>query len=182
MTTIIVILATWGIYRLLKGTAERRQAERAERERQRIREEQAAQREEMRLMRERAKAETRRQIEAEKARLAWQKRQDAINRQAQAERERLRKEQERQAAEMEKMRHVLAQATADIDFLQDRTADLYAQLDYQLLLQAGTVPGSKQFEKYQSKIVTLKNQIHTAENKLSRAQYQQAQAQQKLSA
>ena len=140
-------------------------------------------------MRERAQAETRRQIEAEKARIAWQKRQDAINRQAQAERERLRKEQERQAKEQarlaeeqERMKHVLAQATADIDFLQDRTADLYAQLDYQLLLQAGTVPGSKQFEKYQSKIVTLKNQIHAAENKLSRAQYQQAQAQQKLSA
>ena len=187
MTTVIIILAIWGIYRLLKGTAERRQAERAEREQQRIREEQAAQREEMRLMRERAKAETRRQIEAEKARIAWQKRQDAINRQAQAERERLRKEQERQAkeqerqaAEMEKMRHVLAQATADIDFLQDRTADLYAQLDYQLLLQAGTVPGSKSFEKYQSKIVTLKNQIHTAENKLSKAQWNRDTAQRKL--
>ena len=180
MTTIIVILAIWGVYRLLKCTAERRQAERAERERQRIREEQAAQREEMRLMRERAKQETRKQIEAEKARIAWQKRQDAINRQAQAERERLRKEQERQAAEMEKMRHVLAQATADIDFLQDRTADLYAQLDYQLLLQAGTVPGSKQFEKYQSKIVTLKNQIHTAENKLSKAQWNRDTAQRKL--
>jgi len=180
MTTIIVILAIWGVYRLLKGTAERRQAERAEQERQRIREEQAAQREEMRLMRERAKQETRRQIEAEKARIAWQKRQDQINREAAQERERLRKEQERQAAEMEKMRHVLAQATADIDFLQDRTADLYAQLDYQLLLQAGTVPGSKQFEKYQSKIVTLKNQIHTAENKLSKAQWNRDTAQRKL--
>ena len=187
MTTVIVILAIWGIYRLLKGTAERRQAERTERERERIREEQAAQRREIAEMRERAKAETRRQIEAEKQRLAWQRRQDAINRQAQAERERLRKEQERQAkeqerqaAEMEKMRHVLAQATADIDFLQDRTADLYAQLDYQLLLQAGTVPGSKQFEKYQSKIVTLKNQIHTAENKMLKAEWNRDTAQRKL--
>ena len=187
MTTIIVILAIWGVYRLLKGTAERRQAERAERERQRIREEQAAQREEMRLMRERAKAETRRQIEAEKARIAWQKRQDAINRQAQAEREKLRKEQERQAkeqerqaTEMEKMRHVLAQATADIDFLQERSAELYAQLDNVLLLQASTVPGSSQHTKYQSKIVTLHNQIHAAESKLSRAQYQREQAQRKL--
>jgi hypothetical protein len=180
MTTVIIILAICGIYRLMKGTAERRQAERAERERHRIREKQAAQRREIAEMRERAKAETRRQIEAEKARLAWQKRQDAINRQAQAERERLRKEQERQAAEMERMKHVLEQATADIDFLQDRTADLYAQLDYQLLLQAGTVPGSKQFEKYQSKIVTLKNQIHAAENKMSKAQWNRDTAQRKL--
>lgn len=187
MTTIIIIAVIYGIYRICKSIADRAQADRAERERQRIREEQAAQREEMRLMRERAKAETRRQIEAEKARIAWQKRQDAINRQAQAERERLRKEQERQAKEQarlaeeqERMKRVLSQATADIDFLQDRTADLYAQLDYQLLLQAGTVPGSKQFEKYQSKIVTLKNQIHTAENKLSKAEWNRDTAQRKL--
>ena len=187
MNALIIIAIIYAIYRICKSIADRAQADRAERERQRIREEQAAQRREIAEMRERAKAETRRQIEAEKARIAWQKRQDAINRQAQAERERLRKEQERQAkeqerqaAEMEKMRHVLAQATADIDFLQDRTADLYAQLDYQLLLQAGTVPGSKQFEKYQSKIVTLKNQIHTAENKLSKAEWNRDTAQRKL--
>ena len=194
MSLIIIAAVIWGICKLIsaasRGAKERaaeRERERIRQEQTRIREEQAAQREEMRLMRERAKAETRRQIEQEKARIAWQKRQDAINRQAQAERERLRKEQERQAkeqerqaAEMERMKHVLAQATADIDFLQDRTADLYAQLDYQLLLQAGTVPGSKQFEKYQSKIVTLKNQIHTAENKLSKAQWNRDTAQRKL--
>ena len=187
MNVLIFAAVIWGICKLLSAASRKAQADRAERERQRIREEQAAIREQIRMDRERAKAETRRQIEAEKARIAWQKRQDAINRQAQAERERLRKEQERQAkeqerqaAEMEKMRHVLAQATADIDFLQERSAELYAQLDYQLLLQAGTVPGSKQFEKYQSKIVTLKNQIHTAENKLSKAQWNRDTAQRKL--
>lgn len=187
MTTVIIIAVIYGIYRLCKSAADRAQEDRAERERQRIREEQAAQREEMRLMRERAKAETRRQIEAEKARIAWQKRQDAINRQAQAEREHLRKEQERQAKEQarlaeeqERMKHVLAQATADIDFLQERSAELYAQLDNVLLLQAGTVPGSSAHTKYQSKIVTLHNQIHAAETKLSRAQYQREQAQRKL--
>ena len=180
MNILIFAALIWAVCKLISAASRKAQADRAERERERIREEQAAQREEMRLMRERAKAETRRQIEAEKARIAWQKRQDAINRQAQAERERLRKEQVRLAEEQERMKHVLSQATADIDFLQDRTADLYAQLDYQLLLQAGTVPGSKQFEKYQSKIVTLKNQIHTAENKLSKAQWNRDTAQRKL--
>ena len=189
MTTVIIIAVIYGIYRLCKSAADRAQADRAERERQRIREEQAAQREEMRLMRERAKQETRRQIEAEKARIAWQKRQDAINRQAQAERERLRKEQERQAkeqerqaAEMEKMRHVLAQATSNIDFLMERIADLDAQVDYNLLLQAGTVPGSDKFCKYQSKIVSLKKQIHTEESRLADAQFAKEQAQRKLTA
>lgn len=187
MTTVIIIAVIYGIYRLCKSAADRAQAGRAERERQRIREEQAAQRREIAEMRERAKAETRRQIEAEKARIAWQKRQEQINRQAQAERERLGKEQERQAKEQarlaeeqERMKHVLAQATADIDFLQERSAELYAQLDNVLLLQAGTIPGSKEHTKYQNKIVTLHNQIHTAESKLSRAQYQRETAQRKL--
>ena len=187
MNVLIFAALIWGICKLISAASRKAQADRAERERQRIREEQAAIREQIRMDRERAKAETRRQIEAEKARIAWQKRQDAINRQAQAERERLRKEQERQAKEQarlaeeqERMRHVLAQATADIDFLQERSAELYAQLDNVLLLQAGTVPGSSAHTKYQSKIVTLHNQIHAAESKLSRAQYQREQAQRKL--
>jgi hypothetical protein len=169
MTTIIVILAIWGVYRLLKGTAERRQAERAERERQRIREEQARIKEEQRRQKEWAKAETARRIAIEREQIAQ------------------RKEQERQAKiiaehdeRIAKAEQMIKQTTADIDFLRDRTADLYAQLDYQLLLQAGTVPGSKQFEKYQSKIVTLKNQIHTAENKMMKAEWNRDTAQRKL--
>ena len=159
MTTILIII---GIAFLLSEFGKGAKAKRIKREQERIREEQARIKEEQKRQKEWAKAETARRIAIEREQIAQ------------------RKEQERQAAEMEKMRHVLAQATADIDFLQDRTADLYAQLDYQLLLQAGTVPGSKQFEKYQSKIVTLKNQIHTAENKLNKAQWNRNTAQRKL--
>lgn len=196
MTTIIIIAIIYGIYRLCKSAADRAQADRAERERERIREEQAAQREEMRLMRERAKAETRRQIEQEKARIAWQKRQDAINRQAQAERERLRKEQERQAKEQErqaktiadheeriaKAEQTIAQATADIDFLRDRIAQLDTLLDLEKLEQAGAIPGSKTDIKCQKRIMTLENQIHTAETRMSKAQYARQNAERKLTA
>jgi len=187
MTALIIIAIAYCIYRICKGSAERRQAERAARERERIRQEQAAIREQMRMDRERAKEETRARIDAEKQRLAWQKRQDAINRQAAQERERLKKEQERQAKEQarlaeeqNKMRYVLAQAVEDIDFLVQRIADLDSQLDYQLLLQTSSLPGSKQFEKCQSKIVTLRNQIHCAESRLARASYNKDTAQRKL--
>ena len=159
MTTILIII---GIAFLLSEFGKGAKSKRIKREQERIREEQARIKEEQKRQKEWAKAETARRIAIEREQIAQ------------------RKEQERQAAEMERMKHVLAQATADIDFLQDRTADLYAQLDYQLLLQAGTVPGSKQFEKYQSKIVTLKNQIHTAENKLNKAQWNRNTAQRKL--
>ena len=190
MNVLIFAALIWAICKLIsaasRGAKERaaeRERERIRQEQERIREEQARARAWQREQEQRAREAARRQVEHDKA----------IARAAR-EREALRKEQERQAkeqarqaaeiakheAELDRMRHVLAQATADIDFLQDRTADLYAQLDYQLLLQAGTVPGSKQFEKYQSKIVTLKNQIHTAENKLSKAQWNRDTAQRKL--
>lgn len=205
MTTIIIILAIWGIYRLLKGTAERRQAERAERESQRIREEQAAQRREIAEMRERAKAETRRQIEAEKARLAWQKRQCEMNRQAQAEREAMKKEQARQAAQLAKHDEMIANLTfriqnAEHDILHIqkqmdeympllwRLDDEMQELDRQISIaqQMGKVDAvnryQKEKDKVQRKIISLENNIHAAEKKLAKAQFIKAQATAKLSA
>ena len=103
------------------------------------------------------------------------------------ERERLRREQERQAAVLAKHEEMIArntqilkQAVADIDFQNERLAELDAQLDYLMMKQAATVPGSKEHERLQSKIVSLHNQIHTAESKLSRAQFNREQAQRKL--
>ena len=190
MNVLIFSALIWAICKLIsaasRGAKERaaeRERERIRQEQERIREEQARARQWQREQEQREREAARRQVEHDKA----------IARAAR-EREALRKEQERQAkeqarqaaeiakheAEIERMRHVLAQATADIDFLQERSAELYAQLDNVLLLQAGTVPGSSQHTKYQSKIVTLHNQIHAAETKLSRAQYQREQAQRKL--
>lgn len=194
MKAIIFIALIWAIVRLVSAIHHKAQEEKAERERQRIREEQSAireqmrmDREQMRLDRERAKEETRARIESERARLAWQKRQDTINRQAAQERARLAKEQERQAKELAKHEEMILQMTeqlrkadADIDFLTSRVADLDAQLDYQLLLQTSSLPGSKGFEKCQSKIVTLRNQIHCAESRLANAEYKREQAQRKL--
>ena len=192
MTALIFIISAFIAYKLLRSTAQQRKADRAAEERQRIRAERAEQerrnialeqarmKEEMRLDRERAKEITRRQIAEEASRLEWQKRQDAINRQAKAERERLAREQAKQADMIEKMQFQLDQATQNIDFLQGRIAELDAQLDYWLLQQAGSIPGSKTFEKCQSKIVSLHSQINAAEMKLGKAQFCKAQAQRKL--
>ena len=185
MNVLIFAALIWAICKLISAASRGAKERATERERERIRQEQERIREEQRRQRD----EQRRQADAQR---------EQARRQAQAakEREALRKEQERQAkeqarqaaeiakheAEIERMKHVLAQATADIDFLQERSAELYAQLDNVLLLQAGTVPGSSQHTKYQSKIVTLHNQIHAAESKLSRAQYQRDTANKKLSA
>lgn len=73
-------------------------------------------------------------------------------------------------------------AEADIDFLNARIAQLDTQRDYLLLQQSGTVPGGKEHTKYQTKIISIENQVHTAENRLNKAKHAKAMAQRELAA
>ena len=178
MTVLIIVLIAFGLCRLFKvGSPE---AQRRSRHRQAAREKRRSARikEQQRLFDQQVKEQQRINRETAAELIAQRK-----------EQERLAKEQERQAVllakhedQIAKLEQVVRKSSADIAFLQERSAELYAQLDYVLLLQAGTVPGSTQHTKYQSKIVTLHNQIHAAESKLSRAQYQREQANKILSA
>ena len=123
-----------------------------------------------------SKAETERIIALEKARIEqekWNAKQEKINRK-QAEINR--KTDER----LHKVEFTLAQAVSDIEFLRDRLAQLDAQRDYYMLQQSGTVPGGKEHTKWQNKIMVIDNQIHTTENKLSKAEFNKAEAERKL--
>lgn len=187
MKTLLIIAALFCVYKLISKLSAESKERKQEEERQRIRDEQAAiraeqerQKAQIRAEIERAKLETHERIEAEKRRIEWQKRQDAINARLEKEQERQAKELERHEAEIRKAQFTASQALADIDFQKDRLADLESQLDYLLLLQAGTVPGSKEHDKYQKRIVTLHNQIHTAESKLNKAKFYHSEAQRKL--
>lgn len=98
-------------------------------------------------------------------------------------------EQERQKREIEKhekrintLEFKATQAESDIEFQTDRLADLEAALDYALMQRDSSIPGTKTFEKYQARIVTLKNQIHTAESKLNRANHVKSEAERELGA
>ena len=150
---------------------------------ERIEAEQKAQRDRDRMYNQYLREQARRAAERDKAIARAAREREALRK----EQERIRKEQERHAAQLAKheeqickMQCQLNTATANIDYLQSHIAELDAQLDYCLLQQAGAVPGSKTFEKYQNKIVSLHSKIHAAENNLIKAQYQQAQAQRKL--
>lgn len=125
-------------------------------------------------------------------------RREIARRQAEVDREfaRQRKEQERQAREQEKqaaqlerherrlddLRQRMKQAETDIDFLTERIGNLDAQRDSVLLRQSTLVPGSKEFEKCQSKIISLDSQIHAAETRLNKAQHTRRTARAELTA
>ena len=174
MTIVIIIAAIWGTSALIRAAKEKkrqREIERINAENRQRAAEAARMREEMRQQQAEARAWTRRQVELER-------------------------EQQRQAKEIAKHEEQLAkhekriadleyratQAEADISFLQDRIASPDAQRDYLLLQQSGTVPGGKEHTKYQTKIISLDNQIHSAEAKLAKAQHTRTMAEKELSA
>lgn len=179
MAIILIIAIIWGASALARASKEVK----AERERERLRREQAARSAELARMtaewkqrQAEAKAETARLIALEREQM----------RQAR-EQEKLAKEQEKQAAQLAKhekrladLEYRVSQAESDIEFLNDRIAQLDAQRDYLLLQQSGTVPGGKEHTKYQTKIISIENQIHTAENKLSKARHTKAMAQREM--
>ena len=179
MTLILIIFCIWGASALARATKEAARQKEIDRQRR----EQAARSAELARMTAEWKQ---RQAEAkiETARLIALEREQM--RQAR-EQEKLAKEQEKQAAQLAKhekrladLEYRVSQAESDIEFLNDRIAQLDAQRDYLLLQQSGTVPGGKEHTKYQTKIISIENQIHTAENKLSKARHTKAMAQREM--
>jgi hypothetical protein len=159
MTLILIIFCIWGASALVRASKEVK----AERERERLRREQAARSAELARMTAEWKQ---RQAEAkiETARLIA------------VEREQIRqaKEQERQAVILEKhekrielLEYKVRKLDRDIEAQNELLADYYAQLDWLLLQQSGTVSGGSEFAKWQNKIVTKNNQIRKAECKLA---------------
>lgn len=174
MTIVLVVLCIWGCSALIRAYS----AKQREKEFQRIDSE----------IRQR-KLEQKHMAQE----LAQQKR-DAelyVRRQIALEREQMKlaKEQQKQAEQIAKhdkriadLEFRMGQAESDIQFQNERIAQLDAQRDYLLLQQSGTVPGGKEHTKLQNKIMVLDNQIHAAEARLAKAQHTREMAERELSA
>ena len=76
----------------------------------------------------------------------------------------------------------MEQAESDIAHWKAQLGALYALLDLAQAEQAAAVPGSKADARAQKQIITLGNQIHSAEAKLSKAQHIKKTAERELSA
>lgn len=166
MTIILIIAIIWGASALARATKETKRQREIERQRR----EAAARAAEMaRLSAEwkqrkaEAEIETKRLIalereamrqrEVERKQAEWNAKQEEINRKT-----------EKHIADLE---YKVRQLDRNIEAQNELLADYYAQLDWLLLQQSGTVPGGKEFTAWQNKIVTKSNQIRKAECKLA---------------
>lgn len=185
MLGLILLFLTYGLLRCLFDIRRSNKAKAQERRAAQLREEHRQMQAELREQAKRqaefdrqAKEAARKQAETDRELARQRKEQD-----------RQRKEQERQAeqlakheAELDRLRFDVKQYERDIDFLQQRVSDLDARTDYNLAMQSGTVPGSAEWDKYQRKIIVLRNQVNTAENRLEKTRWLKEQAERKLSA
>lgn len=129
--------------------------------------EQALIREEQERQRIAAQEYVRRQvaIEREQIRLA---REQAALAQVQARQADTLAKHEKRISDLE---FKMAEAQEDVEHWKAHLAQLYALLDIAELNLAGTLNGSREQEKYQRKVITLNNQIHAAEKRISKAQH-----------
>lgn len=150
MVYIFIALGFWALSAIVRKAEAARDAREAAREAQ--------------LRRERAEEAARvAALEREQKRQAVEQRKQAA-------------EQARQAAQIARhekrmvaLENSIERAEYTISTQTERVAELDAQLDRLLLLQAGTVPGGNEHSKYQEKITAKKNQIRSAEERIMKA-------------
>ena len=169
---ICIVLISWFVSALIRSSEAKKQAKRMAK----IKAEQTRQKEEIRQQREEAREWARQQVEMQREQI------------------RLAKEQERQAREIEKHEAWLVKHDAEISALQfkvgkaesdiahwkEQIGNLYALLDIAQAEMESALVGGKIQTKYQKQVISLNNQIHTAEQRLNKAQFDKDCAERKL--
>lgn len=82
--------------------------------------------------------------------------------------------------ERAKINYKLSIAESDAEHWKEQTGNLYALLDIAQNELEQSIIGGKNQSKYQKQVITLKNQIHLAEQRLMKAEHEKEEAQRKL--
>lgn len=164
MQYIIIGLLGYALLRLIRSIREADKEAKREAESQRSAEEAAQMRAEFRRQQTESK-----QIVAEQIRQAKEL----------AKHEEQLAKHEKRIADLE---FKVEQAERDIEFLYEARGNLDGLNDHYKMLQCGTVPGSKEWIKYQNKIIALDNKTHTIEAKMAKAQHIKEMAEKELCA
>ena len=136
---------------------------------EKVKAEQARQREELNRQKTEAREWTRKQIELEREQIrqarelekheAWLKKHDE---------------------EIAKLTFKISQAESDIGHWKEQIGNLYALLDVAQNELEQSIVGGRNQTKYQKQIITLNNQIHSAESRLAKAKFEKATAKRKI--
>lgn len=171
MNVLIFAAVIWGICKLISACSRNSKQRQAERERERIRQEQARIKDEQRKHREFIAEQTR------------------INREAFRERLALRLEQEKQAKELAKHEEMLLQVDNRLAVIEgeiahnreivDRIANLIKLEEAE---QSKCAKNSQEWAKHEKKIVSLMNQQYNAQKKITKAKGDRRVCEQKISA
>ena len=162
MAGVIIIVAVIILCTSLKGSSARR-------EEKKRKDELARQREAIRRWRKQTEALAQ-----------WQERQSKEQALIVKEQERQAKELEKHTEQLKNLEYRVGKAQFDIDFLHDRIENLYAMMDNYKEQQAACTPMSSEWDKWQRKILSLDNQIHSAESRMGKAQFEMERAKAKM--
>ena len=166
MSLIIIIAIIWGASALVRAAKEAK----AERERERLRREQAARSAELARMTAEWKQ---RQAEAkiETARLiALEREQMRLAKEQEKQAEVLRKHEER----LMKLEQRMATAESEIAFNREQRERLFKLLDIEERERDACIEGSATWQKHHKKIISLENQIHTVQKRIDKAHMDKA--------
>ena len=166
MTAIIILLV---LFCILGKMADSFEKNREKRDRERIKCEQKRMQEELIAQRKQAQEWYMNQVKLEREQLRQAK-----------ELAKHEKWLQKHDEEIDRLKFRMNQAESDIEHWKEQLGNLYALLDVaQNELEQSDI-GEKNQAKCQKQIISLTNQIHSAENKLSKAEFDRDQAKRKL--
>ena len=136
---------------------------------------------------ERIKADNAKRAETQKQMQVEMKLAETRRKAIEAEQQKQAKEQEKQAkmilkheTEIMKLKQKMEKSERDMEYWNERIANLYAMLDTVLMRQDGMVVGSTAHTKCQNEIIALESKIHTAEENYYKAKNAKEIALQKI--
>ena len=178
VTIILVILSFYLLAKASEANQRKRAAKRAEAERQRRQAEARQIIEEQRRAERERKEMARRQVEMDREMLRIVTEQKRQAREQKRQAEIIRKHEQR----ISDLEYRMRQAESDIAHWKETVGNLYALRDVAQNELDQAIIGGKNQTKYQKQIITLDNQIHSAESRLAKAQYAKAKAERELQA
>lgn len=144
---------------------------------------------EFKLQKAEAEMWAKRQAAVEREQMRQEKEQERLAREQERERKereaadaKLAKEQEKQKERLMKLEQRMATAESEIAFNREQRDRLFKLLDIEEMERDASIPGGKEWQKHQRKVISLESQIHTVQKRIDKAHMDKAFCEKQMSA